>query len=158
MSTYTLQRLMQSTEEWIVVVRDAIIITEKRVQNLLLRSEFLRAVLLNMQFFWDVTHVDFLTLNIKAYDTSKRRLPKQYYICWNIHMLRPFMLLKVVLKTIVMELWWMIMARENRRARRETCVSAILSTTNPTCTVLVSDLSQRFERRKTNRLSHGNAF
>lgn len=46
----------------------------------------------------------------------------------------------------------------NRRSRRKTSFSAILSTTNPTPTLLVSDPGLLVERRKTDCLNHGMAF
>jgi len=47
---------------------------------------------------------------------------------------------------------------ENHRPRRKTCVSVILSTTNPTPILLVSDPGLLVERRKTDCLNHGMAF
>jgi hypothetical protein len=47
---------------------------------------------------------------------------------------------------------------ENRSTRRETCLSATLSTINPTWTNLGSNPGLRGERPATNRLSHGKAL
>ena len=46
---------------------------------------------------------------------------------------------------------------ENRGTRRKTCLSATLSTTNPTWTDPGSNPGLRSERPATNRLSHGTA-
>jgi hypothetical protein len=46
---------------------------------------------------------------------------------------------------------------ENRRARRKTCPSATLYTTNPTRAEPGSNPDLRGERPPTNRLSHGTA-
>jgi hypothetical protein len=46
---------------------------------------------------------------------------------------------------------------ENRSTRRKTCLSATLSTTNPTWTDQGSNLGLRGDRPATNRLSHGTA-
>jgi hypothetical protein len=47
---------------------------------------------------------------------------------------------------------------ENRSTRRETCLSATFSTTNPTWTDPGSNPGLRGERPATNRLSHGTAI
>jgi hypothetical protein len=47
---------------------------------------------------------------------------------------------------------------ENRGARRKTCLSATLSTTNPTWTDPGSNPGLRGERPESNRLSHGTAL
>jgi hypothetical protein len=51
----------------------------------------------------------------------------------------------------------MIMTGENRRTRRKTCLSATLSTTNPTWIDPGVKLVLRSERPATNDLSHGTA-
>jgi hypothetical protein len=52
----------------------------------------------------------------------------------------------------------MILTEENRRARRKTCLSAILSTTNPTWIEPGANPGLRGELPATNRLTHGTAF
>jgi hypothetical protein len=52
----------------------------------------------------------------------------------------------------------MILTAENRRARRKTCPSATLSTTNPTRIDLGANPGLRGERPATNDLSHGTAI
>jgi hypothetical protein len=53
--------------------------------------------------------------------------------------------------------WNDILTGENRRTRRKTCLSATLSTTNPTSTDLGANPDLRGERPATNDLSHGPA-
>jgi hypothetical protein len=57
-----------------------------------------------------------------------------------------------------MEHQWNEIDRRKPTARRKTCSSATLSTTNPTWTDPGSNPILRSERPATNRLSHGTAF
>jgi hypothetical protein len=51
----------------------------------------------------------------------------------------------------------MVLTEENRRTRRKTCLTATLSTTNPTWTDLGANPGLHGGRPPTNRLSHGTA-
>ena len=51
-----------------------------------------------------------------------------------------------------------ILTRENRSTRRKTCLSAALTTTNPTWTGLILHLGLHEERRATDRLRFGSKW